>query len=180
MGINGRGPRNSMFAGCFLSRSRVRDVSEIQRLVRRAVRGWLLSSNLSVLKTHCRSGLRDKRSMLEALSVCKQVLRRWHEKYIDIERNVLTRGTMAPIARHTPTTSGKMRERRIAQARKNGGPPSEFGTRRRDRRLECGACSASKTCRSVFFRPRCFLFEPPWDSRYSRKRCSVLSWPHIN
>ena len=100
MGINGRGPKNSMFAGCFLSRSRVRDVSEIQRLVRRAVRGWLLSSNLSVLKTHCRSGLRDKRSMLEALSVCKQVLRRWHEEYIDIERNVLIYGTMAPIARH--------------------------------------------------------------------------------
>ncbi|CAL1680158.1 unnamed protein product [Lasius platythorax] len=39
MGINGRASRNSMFAGCFPSRSRVRDVSEIQRLVLRAVRG---------------------------------------------------------------------------------------------------------------------------------------------
>lgn len=153
-----------MFAGCFLSRSRVRDVSEIQRLVRRAVRGWLLSSNLSVLKTRCWSSLRDKRSMLEVLNVCKQVLRRrWDEKYC-----ISTSGGMSlslerwQRSRVVPM-SGKMRN----ESSRHGGSPEWI--RDDDRRLECGACSASKMCRNVFFRARSFLFSSRWDSHYGYK-----------
>lgn len=49
-----------------------------------------------------------------------------------------------------------------------------------DRRLECGACSASETCPSVFFRARWDSFSSSrWDSRYDPWRTLVLTKTYL-